>query len=105
MAITWSNRACGIEAFSRSVGWLVSTKLHQWWRQELWRTDPSLGGTFDAVVDQFRHHFIPDADANNLILQMRTWEKHDVGTTSRFTATSRRRSKSIKVPVLYMCRR
>jgi homoserine O-acetyltransferase len=31
------------------------------------------------VVDHFRTNFIPGADANNLILHMRTWEYHDVG--------------------------
>jgi homoserine O-acetyltransferase/O-succinyltransferase len=92
--------ARGIEAFSMVwAGWLFS---QEWWRQELWRTDSSLGGTFEAVVDHFRHDFIPDADANNLILQMRTWEKHDVGTTPAFHGDVTAALKSIKAPVLYM---
>jgi homoserine O-acetyltransferase len=90
----------GIEAFSMVwAAWLFS---QEWWRQELWRTNSSFGGTFDEVVDHFRHHFIPDADANNLILQMRTWEKHDVGTTTSFHGDVEAALKSIKVPVLYM---
>ena len=92
--------ARGIEAFSMVwAAWLFS---QEWWRQELWRTDTELGTTFDEVVDHFRHHFIPDADANNLILQMRTWEKHDVGTTAPFHGDVEAALQSIKVPVLYM---
>ena len=92
--------ARGIEAFSMVwAGWLFS---QEWWRQELWRTSTELGTTFDEVVDHFRHHFIPDADANNLILQMRTWEKHDVGATATFHGDTETALKSIKVPVLYM---
>jgi homoserine O-acetyltransferase/O-succinyltransferase len=92
--------ARGIEAFSMVwAGWLFS---QEWWREELWRSDPKFGGTFDEVVDHFRHHFIPGADANNLILQMRTWEKHNVGTTAPFHGDVEAALKSIKVPVLYM---
>jgi homoserine O-acetyltransferase len=29
-------------------------------------------------------NFIPGADANDLILQVRTWERHDVGATKGF---------------------
>jgi homoserine O-acetyltransferase/O-succinyltransferase len=49
------------------TGWLFS---QEWWRQELWRSEPSLGSSFDQVVERFRTNFIPAADANNLILQV-----------------------------------
>jgi homoserine acetyltransferase len=49
-----------------------------------------------------RTHFIPGADANNPILQMRTWERHDVGTTPGFGGDVERALRSIKVPLLYM---
>jgi homoserine O-acetyltransferase len=92
--------ARGIEAFSMVwAAWLFS---QEWWREELWRTNTLFGATFDEVVDHFRHHFIPGADANNLILQMRTWEKHDVGTTPPFNGNVEAALRSIKVPVLYM---
>lgn len=92
--------ARGIEAFSMVwAAWLFS---QEWWRQELWRTNSSFGKTYDEVVDHFRHHFIPGADANNLILQMRSWEQHDVGTTPPFNGDVVAALKSIKVPVLYM---
>ena len=92
--------ARGIEAFSMVwAGWLFS---QEWWRRELWRTDPSFGASYEEVVDHFRHHFIPGADANDLILQMRSWEKHDVGETPPFDGDVEAALRSIKVPVLYM---
>jgi homoserine O-acetyltransferase/O-succinyltransferase len=90
----------GIQAFSMVwTAWLFS---QEWWRQELWRTDPSLGSTFAEVVEHFRTKFIPGADANNLILQMRTWESNDVGNTPPFHGDEAAALRSIKVPVLYM---
>ena len=90
----------GIQAFSMVwTAWLFS---QEWWRQELWRTNPSLGSNFAEVVEHFRTNFIPGADANNLILQMRTWEKHDVGNTAPFHGDAEAALRSIKVPVLYM---
>jgi homoserine O-acetyltransferase/O-succinyltransferase len=92
--------ARGISAFGMVwAGWLFS---QEWWRQELWRTTPAFGKTFDDVVEHFRSDFIPGADANNLILQMRTWEKHDVGATPPFHGDLEAALRSIKVPVLYM---
>jgi len=89
----------GIQAFSMVwTGWLFS---QEWWRQELWRSNDSFGKNFDEVVDHFRTNFIPGADANNLILQMRTWEYHDVGKTAPFKDVEAA-LRSIKVPVLYM---
>jgi homoserine O-acetyltransferase/O-succinyltransferase len=90
----------GIQAFSMVwTGWLFS---QEWWRRELWRSEPSMGKTFDQVVEKFRTNFIPGADANNLILQMRSWEYHDVGTTPPFRGDVEAALRSIKVPVLYM---
>jgi homoserine O-acetyltransferase len=92
--------AKGIEAFAMVwTGWLFS---QEWWRQELWRSQPSLGKNFDEVVAGFRHNFIPGADANNLILQMRSWEVHDVGKSPGFHGDVEAALRSIKVPVLYM---
>ena len=53
-------------------------------------------------MKEFRTNFIPGADANNLILQCRTWEKHDVGTTPGFNGDVAKALRSIKVPFLYM---
>jgi homoserine O-acetyltransferase/O-succinyltransferase len=90
----------GIEAFSTVwTAWLFS---QEWWRKELWRTTNPPGTTFEQVLNEFRTNFIPGADANNLILQMRTWEKHDVGSTPGFNGDVERALRSIKVPFLYM---
>ncbi len=96
----------GIEAFGMVwAGWLYS---QEWWRRELWRTNTPAGTTFEQVVDRFRKRFIPGADANDLILQMRTWESNDVGATRgadgkpMFGGDVEKALGSIKVPVLYM---
>jgi homoserine O-acetyltransferase/O-succinyltransferase len=90
----------GLEAFAMVwTGWLFS---QEWWRRELWRETEKPGMTFDQLVHNFRTDFIPGADANDLILQMRTWEKHDVGTTPGFNGNVENALRSIKVPFLYM---
>ncbi|HXB07151.1 MAG TPA: alpha/beta fold hydrolase [Puia sp.] len=91
--------ARGLETFGVVwAGWLYS---QEWWRKELWRAGAAPGTTFDSVMARF-HHFIPGADANNLILQCRTWEKHDVGTTPGFDGDVVKALQSIRVPFLYM---
>jgi len=92
--------AKGLSAFGMVwAAWLYS---QEWWRKELWRTTSPLGTTFEQVVDRFRTRFIPGADANDIILQMRTWERHDVGATPGFSGDVERALRSIKVPLLYM---
>jgi len=90
----------GLEAFA--VVWTAWLFSQEWWRRELWREGAKPGKTFDEVLHDFRTNFIPGADANNLILQMRSWEKHDVGTTPGFGGDVERALNSIKVPILYM---
>ena len=89
----------GIAAFGAVWGaWLYS---QEWWRDELWKSrDPNK--TLDQELAGFRDDFITGADANDLILQLRTWEKHDVGTTPGFNGDTKKALASIKVPVLYM---
>jgi homoserine O-acetyltransferase/O-succinyltransferase len=90
----------GIQSFSMVwAAWLFS---QEWWRQELWRTTQPAGTTFEQVLEHYRTSFIPGADANNLILQMRTWEKHNVGNTPGFGGDVEKALRSIKVPFLYM---
>ena len=92
--------ARGLETFGVVwLGWLYS---QEWWRKELWKPTAQPGATFEQYFQMRRSRFIPGADANDLILQMRTWEKHDVGTTSGFNGDVERALKSIKVPFLYM---
>jgi homoserine O-acetyltransferase len=91
--------ARGLETFGMVwAAWLYS---QEWWRKELWKNSARPAMTFDSVMDRF-HHFIPGADANDLILQCRTWEKHDVGGTPGFGGNVEKALQSIQVPVLYM---
>ncbi len=92
--------AKGISAFGMVwAGWLYS---QEWWRDELWKVGAKPGTTLDQVIEEFRTSFIPGADANNLILQCRTWESNDVGKTPGFGGDAHKALRSIKVPVLYM---
>lgn len=95
----------GLEAFGMVwAGWLYS---QEWWRKELWRTISPPGTTFEEYMFSFRKDF--SADANNYILQARTWESNDVGKTmfvngqpSAFQGDVEKALRSIEVPVLYM---
>ncbi len=88
----------GLEAFGMVwAGWLYS---QEWWRQELWRTNTPPGTTFEQAWQAFRRRF--SADANDYILQARTWQRHDVGTTPGFGGDVERALRSIKARVLYM---
>ena len=90
----------GLEAFG--IVWTAWLFSQEWWRKELWREGAKPGTTFESVLNEFRTNFIPGADANDLILQARTWEKHDVGGTPGFGGDVARALGSIKVPFLYM---
>jgi homoserine O-acetyltransferase len=88
----------GLEAFGMVwAGWLYS---QEWWRRELWRTNTPPGTTFEQAWQAFRKRF--SADANDYILQARTWQRHDVGTTPGFNGDTVRALRSIKARVLYM---
>ncbi len=88
----------GLEAFGMVwAGWLYS---QEWWRRELWRGASAPGTTFEQFMGSFRTRF--SADANNYILQARTWQRHDVGTTPGFDGDVEKALRSITAPVLYM---
>lgn len=90
----------GIQAFSLMwTGWLFS---QPWWREELWRSDSKPGTTLQQYIDSMRTNFIPGADANDLILQLRTWSSNDVGATPGFHGDEKKALASIQVPFLYM---
>jgi len=89
----------GLEAFGMVwAAWLYS---QEWWRRELWKTNAPAGTTLEQYMQRFRN-FLPGADANDMILQARTWEKHDVGSTPGFNGDVEKALRSIKVPFLYM---
>ncbi len=90
----------GIEAFATVwTAWLYS---QEWWRLELWKADNKPGTTFEQVLHEYRTNFIPGADANDLILQMRTWESNNVGASPGFGGDVEKALRSIKTPILYM---
>ena len=61
----------GIQAFSLVwAGWLYS---QEWWRRELWRSETPPLTKLPQAIDRYRHIFDGN-DANDLILQARTWE-------------------------------
>jgi homoserine O-acetyltransferase/O-succinyltransferase len=81
------------------AAWLYS---QEWWRRELWKQGAPAGTTLEQYMQSFKRGFLSSADANDMILQARTWEKHDVGQTPGFDGDVERALKSIKVPFLYM---
>ncbi len=88
----------GLAAFGMVwAAWLYS---QEWWRRELWKPGAPPGTTFEQFMNSFRQRF--SADANDYILQARTWEKHDVGTTPGVGGDVEKALRSIRVPVLYM---
>jgi len=58
--------------------------------------------TLEQEIESRRRTFFANNDANDLILQARTWERHDVGTTPGFDGDVGKALRSIKVPLLYM---
>lgn len=90
----------GMEAFGMVwAAWLYS---QEWWRRELWKQNAAPGTTLEQYMQTFRTNFLSGADANDVILQARTWQKHDVGGTPGFGGDVERALRSIKVPFLYM---
>lgn len=89
----------GIRAFGTVwAGWLFS---QEWWRDELWKTmSPPATSEADALAKVVKG--FEGGDANDYILQARTWEHHDVGTTPGFDGDVGRALRSIVIPVLYM---
>jgi homoserine O-acetyltransferase len=86
----------GLEAFG--IVWAPWLYSQEWWRKELWRS-PAVT-TLDEAIKRMRTRF--NGDANNYILQARTWERHDVGTTPGFGGDVEKALRSIKTPLLYM---
>jgi homoserine O-acetyltransferase len=89
----------GIEAYGMVwLGWLYS---QEWWRRELWKTNAP-DRTLEQEIESRRRTFFANNDANDLILQARTWQRHDVGATPGFDGDVQKALKSIVVPLLYM---
>jgi homoserine O-acetyltransferase len=90
----------GVQLFgSIWAGWLYS---QEWWRRQLWKRDDADTTSLETFRANFVRNFLSRADPNDLILQARTWERHDVGTTKGFDGNTEKALASIRVPVLYM---
>ena len=86
----------GLAAWSRHwAGWVFS---QEWWRRELFKPRWS---SVEAVLEE-RTSRDAVRDANNLISQARTWQRHNIGETAGFNGDHERALRSIHVPVLYM---
>ena len=89
----------GVALFAAAwVPWLFS---QEWWRQELWKSGPS----DTTSAETFRQGIIRGFgrnDANDMILQARTWQRHNVGSTKGYDGKVEKALAAIKVPVLYM---
>ena len=88
----------GLDAFG--MVWAAWLYGQEWWRQELWRGTMPAGATFEQAVERHRKRF--QADANDYILQARTWQRHNVGDTGNFGGDVEKALRSIKAPFLYM---
>ena len=82
--------------------WLPWLYSQEWWHQELWRRGPTDTTSYETFRSNLLRGFFRGADANNLILQARTWERHDVGSTKGFDGKVEKALASIRAPVLYM---
>ena len=86
----------GLTAWSRHwAGWVWS---QEWWRRELFKPQ------FNTVDEVLASRAARDTarDANNLISQARTWQRHNVGDTPGFGGDHEKALRSIKARVLSM---
>ena len=86
----------GMAAWSKH--WAAWVYSQEWWRRELFRPRAS---SVDEALAQRVERDAP-RDANNLIAQARTWQRHNVGDTSGFGGDHERALRSIEAQVLYM---
>jgi homoserine O-acetyltransferase/O-succinyltransferase len=59
------------------------------------------GSTLAQAIEHY-HMIFEGNDANDLILQCRTWESNNVGNTPPFDGDVEAALRSIEIPVLYM---
>jgi len=86
----------GLAAWSRH--WAAWVWSQEWWRRELFK--PQFATVEEVVASRIARDGV--RDANNLISQARTWQRHDVGDTPGFNGDHARALASITARVLYM---
>ncbi|HEY2824509.1 MAG TPA: alpha/beta fold hydrolase [Gemmatimonadales bacterium] len=90
----------GVELFASIwAGWLFS---QEWWHQQLWKNGPADTTSLETYRTTLIANFLNRADPNDLILQARTWEHHDIGATRGFDGNIEKALAAIKAPFLYM---
>lgn len=86
----------GLTAWSRHwAGWVWS---QEWWRRELFK--PQFGTVDEVLASRLARDTV--RDANNLISQARTWQRHNVGDTPGFGGDHEKALASIRARVLSM---
>ena len=87
----------GIDAWAKHwAAWVFS---QEWWRLELYKKQ---GHRVPAdVVRNFRRG-LGALNANDLVLQARTWQQHDIGTTPGFEGNVEQALAAIEARVLYL---
>ena len=87
----------GLKALARHwASWGVS---QEWWRRETYR---ELGyDSIEAWLEQAEAGWVA-RDANNVLWQAKTWQRHNVGETPGFGGDFEKALRSIKARVLFM---
>ena len=81
-----------------SMHWLAWVWSQEWWRRELFKPQwKTVDEVIAARIERDRAR-----DANNMIAQARTWQRHNVGDTPGFHGDHERALASIAARVLYM---
>ena len=86
----------GLAAWSQH--WAAWVYSQEWWRRELFKP------RWKSVDELIAQRTLADSarDANNLISQARTWQRHNVGDTPGFGGDHEKALRAIKARVLYM---
>ena len=78
--------------------WTAWTRSQEWFRLELFKPGSA---TVDDFIVRSRNYWLAK-DANDLIAQARTWQRHNVGDTLGMGGDVERALQSIRARVLYM---
>ena len=98
----WAAVTCWVheqdaEAWARH--WAAWVYSQEWWRKELFRDN---GHNNSQDVIKFFVSRFDSSKANDVVLQARTWPRHDVGGSPGFSGDVKAALRSIQVRVLYM---
>jgi homoserine O-acetyltransferase/O-succinyltransferase len=89
----------GLKAIARH--WAAWGYSQKWWSQELFKQPPFTSPSIEATLQRIEARWLA-RDANNLLSQAVTWQKHNVGNTPGFHGDHEKALRSIKARVLFM---